>query len=137
MYAILCLQQLSGKNERDLFPNLSVFSRGFEFDHLPRFCLHLHAVCQRIRRHHRGQHRPCHWSRSATGTGRRLLTGLDVDDRLRGDFHLDYLAMHVRDVPSLFCAFDLHHGGAQRLPNGAGCEKRGDGEDDPEQAKRA
>ena len=129
--------QLSGDNEGDLFPNLSVFGSGFEFDHLPRLRLHLHAVCERIHRHHRGKHRPRHLSRGAACTGPLLLTGLDVDDRLRGDFHLDYLAMHVRDVPGLFCAFDMHHGCAQRLPKGAGRDKRGDGEDDPEQAQSA
>jgi hypothetical protein len=51
--------------------------------------------------------------------------------------HLDDLAVHVRDMPGLCGAFDLHHGGAQRLPKGAGRDKRGDGEDDPEQAQRA
>ena len=51
---------LSRNNERDLFPNLSVFGRGVEFDHLPRLRPHLHAICERIHRHHRGKHRPRH-----------------------------------------------------------------------------
>jgi hypothetical protein len=53
------------------------------------------------------------------------------------ELSVDDLAMHVRDVPGLFCALDMHHGGAQRLPKGAGRDQRGDGEYDPEQAQSA
>ena len=55
-------EPLSGHTERDLFPNLAVFGKGFEFDHLPCLRLHLHAVGERIHRHHGCQHRPCHLS---------------------------------------------------------------------------
>jgi hypothetical protein len=50
---------------------------------------------------------------------------------------LDALAIPVRHVPGVCGAFDLHHGGAQRLPKGAGCDQHGDSDDDPEQAQRA
>src|SRR4029453_10963395 len=76
-------------------------------------------------------------SRGAAGAGPLLLTGLDVDKRVGGDVHLDDLAILVRDVPGVWDAFDMHHGGAQRLPKGAGHDQHGDGEDDPEQAQSA
>jgi hypothetical protein len=108
-------EPLSGNTERDLFPNLAVFGRGFEFDYLPCLRLHLHAVGERIHRHHGCQHRPCHLSRGTACTGSLRLTGLDIDERLRGDLHLDYLAIPIRNVPGLFGAFDMHHSCAQRL----------------------
>ena len=128
---------LSGHNERDLFPNLAVFGSSVEFDHLPRLCLDLHTVGEGIHRHHGGQDRPCPLARGAAGAGPLLLTGLDVDQRVGGDVHLDDLAILVRDVPGVWDAFDMYHGGAQRLPKGAGHDQQGDGEDDPEQAQRA
>src|SRR5262245_39801860 len=50
--------------------------------------------------------------------------------------HLDNLAILVRDVPNVWDAFDMHHGSAQLLPNGAGHDQHSDGEDEPEQAQR-
>src|SRR5215211_2836961 len=128
---------LAGKNERNLFPNLAVCGRGVEFDHLPRLRLHLDAVGERIHRHHGGRGRPSHRFRGAAGTGSLLLSRLDVDQRLCGDVHLDDLAILVCDAPGLCCAFDMDHGGAQRLPKDAGRDEHGDGEYDPEQAQRA
>src|SRR5215211_2920234 len=58
-------------------------------------------------------------------------------NRLRGDVHLDYLAIPIRNVPGLFGAFDMHHSCAQRLSKGAERDNHGDGEDGPEQAQRA
>jgi hypothetical protein len=54
-----------------------------------------------------------------------------------GDVHLDDLAIPVRDVPGVWDAFDMHHGGAQRLPKGAGRDKHGGGAYDPEQGQSA
>src|SRR5262245_52579606 len=51
--------------------------------------------------------------------------------------HLDDLAILVCDAPGVLYAFDMHHGGAQRLAKGAGRNKHGSGEYKAEQAQSA
>ena len=111
--------QLSGDNERDLFPDPWPRAGGFEFDHLPRVRLHLHAAGERIHRHHGGQDRPlaCPEVLLAPAAPPDYL---DIDQRLGGDVHLDDLAILVRDAPGVCDAFDMHHSGAQRVGKGLG-----------------